>query len=85
MKSTVKNESLLVRPDLQYRWVTVSAAGEQEIDVNVSASSGVQDRPSCVLFPWNAELFCQSLRGRNILIVGDSMNQHWRGALLYLD
>ena len=91
------SESAPVRADLLYRWVTNSTAlrdrpsttaGVQETKMNVivSALNGLGGHPSssCELLPWNAELFCRSLRGRNILIVGDSLNQHWRAALLYL-
>lgn len=39
---------------------------------------------SCDLYEWNEELFCRSLRGRDIMIAGDSLNDHWHASLYYL-
>ncbi|KAH9601696.1 PC-Esterase [Trypanosoma melophagium] len=38
----------------------------------------------CELVPWDEELFCRSLRGRSIMMVGDSLNDHWHASLYYL-
>lgn len=39
---------------------------------------------SCDLLPWTEEMFCKSLRGRDIMIAGDSLNDHWHASLYYL-
>ncbi|KEG10700.1 putative endo-beta-N-acetylglucosaminidase [Trypanosoma grayi] len=39
---------------------------------------------TCELFPWNEELFCRSLRGRSVMMVGDSLSDHWHASLFYL-
>eukprot|EP00758_Cryptobia_borreli_P012031 Tbor_TRINITY_DN5712_c0_g4::TRINITY_DN5712_c0_g4_i1::g.19947::m.19947 len=38
----------------------------------------------CELVPWSEELFCKSLRGRDIMLAGDSLNDHWHASLYYL-
>ena len=38
----------------------------------------------CEFIPWSEEDFCKSLRGRDIMIAGDSLNDHWHASLYYL-
>lgn len=38
----------------------------------------------CDLLEWSEELFCKALRGRDIMIAGDSLNDHWHASLYYL-
>ncbi|KAF8283712.1 putative endo-beta-N-acetylglucosaminidase [Trypanosoma cruzi] len=38
----------------------------------------------CELIPWDEELFRRSLRGRSIMMVGDSLTDHWHASLYYL-
>ncbi len=38
----------------------------------------------CDLIPWSEELFCKALRGRDIMLAGDSLNDHWHASLYYL-
>ena len=38
----------------------------------------------CELIPWSEELFCKALRGRDIMMAGDSLNDHWHASLYYL-
>ncbi|RNF14185.1 putative endo-beta-N-acetylglucosaminidase [Trypanosoma conorhini] len=39
---------------------------------------------ACELLPWDEELFCRSLRGRSIMMAGDSLTDHWHASLYYL-
>ncbi|CUG19160.1 membrane-associated protein, putative, partial [Bodo saltans] len=39
---------------------------------------------SCDLFDWSEEKFCKALRGRDMMIAGDSLNDHWHASLYYL-
>lgn len=39
---------------------------------------------TCDLHAWSEELFCKSLRGRDMMIAGDSLNDHWHASLYYL-
>lgn len=39
---------------------------------------------SCDLFEWDEGLFCRALRGRDLMIAGDSLNDHWHASLYYL-
>eukprot|EP00759_Apiculatamorpha_spiralis_P051420 PhF_6_TR5223/c0_g2_i1/m.7540 len=38
----------------------------------------------CTLHTWDEEIFCRALRGRNIMFVGDSIQDHWHASLVYL-
>lgn len=38
----------------------------------------------CDLYEWDEELFCKALRGRDVMIAGDSLNDHWHASLYYL-
>ena len=38
----------------------------------------------CELLPWSVEGFCRALRGRDLMLAGDSLNDHWHATLAYL-
>ena len=38
----------------------------------------------CELLRWDEELFCRALRGRDLMLAGDSLNDHWHASLYYL-
>lgn len=38
----------------------------------------------CDIIPWSEEMFCKALRGRDMMIAGDSLNDHWHASLYYL-
>ena len=44
----------------------------------------VWESDGCDLHEWDEELFCKALRGRNMMIAGDSLNDHWHASLYYL-
>jgi hypothetical protein len=59
------------------------AAGHSAEDIRLELKYRWES-DSCDLFDWSEEKFCKALRGRDMMIAGDSLNDHWHASLYYL-